>query len=81
MNEERTNRDLTFGEKAVGITFNPSKDKYVERIKGHYANIIDLINDMRVENRSEKGRLLSIAITEAQGACMWAVKSVTWQNE
>ena len=48
--EERT---LTFGEKAVGLSFNPS---------------------------GERRRMLSIAITEAQTAQMWAVKAATWSD-
>lgn len=73
------NRELTFGEKAVGVTFNPSQDENVKTIKERYAATIDHLNDLR--NATEDGeqkRLLSVAITEAQGAQMWAVKAVTW---
>ncbi len=72
-------RELTFGEKAVGLTFNPSQDENVRQIKERYAATIDHLNDLR--NATEDGeqkRLLSVAITEAQGAQMWAVKAVTW---
>ena len=74
-------KELTFGEKAVGLTFNPSGDPTVERIKRLYAEIIDICNQGRESDRSERGRLFSIAITEAQGAQMWAVKSITWRDE
>lgn len=37
------NRPLTYGERAVGLTFNPSGDTRVQSIKEHYAQIIDLI--------------------------------------
>lgn len=72
-------REMTFGEKAVGLTFNPSGDDRVQRLKAMYAAIIDELNAMR-EDRSEQARLASIAITEAQGAQMWAVKAATWKD-
>lgn len=78
--EEQAQRELTFGEKAVGLTFNPSGDAKVQKVKELYAQIIDLLNDTRGEDRSDKARLLSVAITEAQGAQMWAVKGITWQS-
>ena len=72
-------RALTFGEKAVGLIFNPSGDQTVHELKEAYAKVIDILNNMR-SDRSEKARLASIAITEAQGAQMWAVKAVTWRD-
>ena len=72
-------RELTYGEKAVGLTFNPSGDEKVQKVKELYAQIVDLLNEVRGEERSEKARLLSVAITEAQGAQMWAVKGITYQ--
>ena len=72
---------LTFGEKAVGLTFNPSADPTVNLIKEGFASIIDILNDLRSEAESpETKRLCSIAITEAQGAQMWAVKAATWKD-
>ena len=71
-------RELTFWEKAVGLTFNPSNNEDVQELKELYAKIIDKLNDIRWEWRSEKARLLSVAITEAQTAQMWAVKWVTY---
>jgi hypothetical protein len=78
----------TFGEKAVGLTFNPAGDEKVYRVKKLYADIIDIMNEIRnVPNESgddsnsfnERARLSSIAITEAQSAQMWAVKAITWK--
>ena len=72
-------RELTYGEKAVGLNFNPSNDPTVQKIKELYAEVIDLCNQARtVTEDGEKKRLLSVAITEAQGAQMWAVKGATW---
>lgn len=73
-------RELTFGEKAVGLTFNPGKNEQVDMIKRVCATSIDYLNDLR--NSSENGdvkRMLSVAITEIQTGQMWAVKAVTWQ--
>lgn len=77
--------ELTFGEKAVGLTFNPSNDTDVDTITRQYAAIIDTLEELRhtaafIGTRSEKGRLASIAITEAQTAQMWAVKALTWKD-
>lgn len=37
-------RELTFGEKLVGLTFNPSGDPNVQRAKELCAELADLIN-------------------------------------
>lgn len=72
--------ELTFGQKAVGLTFNPSGDALVNAVKQAYANVIDdLANVLEQTSDPEKKRLCSIAITEAQGAQMWAVKAITWR--
>lgn len=72
-------RPLTYGEKAVGLTFNPSNDTNVQTLKVGYAAIIDLLNNMLTPDQSEQNRWIKIAITEAQTAQMWAVKSVTYK--
>lgn len=73
-------REMTFGEEAVGLTFNPGGDEKVDEVKKLYAQIINLCNEIRNESgQGEKGRLMSVAITEAQGAQMWAVKGITWK--
>lgn len=69
----------TFGEQAVGIDFNPGGSKEVAAIKRPFADIIDSLNDLRSQSGDpEVKRLLSLAITEAQVAQMWAVKAITW---
>jgi len=74
-------RELTFGEKAVGLTFNPSNDPQVQACKEAFAAIIDNLNDLRNSTQDgERKRILSIAITEAQTAQMWAVKGITWTD-
>lgn len=74
--------ELTFGEKAVGLSFNPGGDEKVNEVKRLYAQIIDLCNEEITGAgmvSGEKTRLFKIAITEAQGAQMWAVKAITWK--
>lgn len=74
-------RELSFGEDAMGVKFNPSGDEKVDRLKALYAEIADILNTDRGENRDERARRASVAITEAQGAQMWAVKAVTTPRE
>lgn len=76
-------RPMTFGEKAVGLTFNPGANEMVQIIKQQFAIVIDTLHAQR-EDAASKGndeavRMLSISITDAQTAQMWAVKAVTWQ--
>lgn len=71
----------SWGQKAMGCQFNPSQDPRVARVKLMYADIADLLNQLRSETESgEVKRLASVAITEAQGAQMWAVKALTWKD-
>ena len=73
-------REMTYGEKAVGLTFNPSNDETVDKVKKLFAEIIDICSALRTDaGQGEKGRLFSVAITEAQTAQMWAVKAVTYK--
>lgn len=76
------NMELTFGMKAVGITFNPSNNNDVDRCKMIFANAIDQMNALRniPDSIPEQKRLASVAITEMQTAQMWAVKAITWKD-
>ena len=90
---EEIQRELTYGEKAVGLNFNPSNDPTVNRIKKLYAEIIDLCHtgvvplpdgehSMKdVDRHREHERLFKIAIMEAQTAQMWAVKAITFKYD
>ena len=75
---------LTYGEKAVGLTFNHGTGEIFEQVnnaKKIIAFLIDGLNDLRTASTSsEQKRLLSIAITELQSAQMWAVKAITWKD-
>lgn len=75
--------ELTYGQKAVGLTFNPSNDPEVQAVKEAFAEAIDKIQAVRAKDTtpSEKGAMLTLAIREAQSAQMWAVKGITWKDE
>lgn len=71
--------ELSFGQKAVGLTFNPGWSDEVNKLKQIMAVVIDDMNDLRSSTASpEVRRLCSVAITELQAAQMWCVKSLTW---
>lgn len=73
------NPEFTYGQKAVGLTFNPSSMREVDVLKKAAANFIDECHALRsMTNSAEVKRMASIAITEAQSAQMWAVKAATW---
>lgn len=84
MSEAEAQREQTFGEKAVGLSFNPSGDDTVAIIKRHYADLIDNLHSLREDPNGQPSgevkRMLSVAITEAQTSQMWAVKAVTWRG-
>lgn len=71
----------TYGQKAVGLSFNPSGDDAVAACKQEFATVVDRMHELRnTAQSSEVKRMASIAITEAQTAQMWAVKALTWKD-
>lgn len=76
-------RELTYGEKAVGITFNPGGMPEVNKIKQLAAALIDEINDQRTKAKEagngEKIAQFTLAERRIQEGQMWGVKSATWQ--
>ena len=45
-----------------------------------YAQVIDTLKELETPERNGKNRLIAVAITEAQGSQMWAVKATTWRE-
>jgi len=77
--ESTSSSNLTYGEKIMGVTFNPSGNKKVDVIKGLSARLADALNEARMETQSpEAKRLFSISLTNLQGAQMFGVKGATW---
>lgn len=73
---------ITKGEYRVGINFNPSADDMVGKIKRAAADLIDLIDEIKVvtdghDTVVEVLRLKSLAQTHIEDAAMWAVKAAT----
>lgn len=74
-----TSRELTFGEKLVGLNFNPSNDDKVSRAKKLCADLMDLVNEDR-QNRETtqlESYLYPHVIGEILNAQMNVVKLLT----
>jgi len=70
---------MTLGETRVRVEFNPSKTGLVDQIKQKSAELINLINDLKVDNpNSEFARLKALAMTTYEEAAMWGVKTATF---
>lgn len=72
-------KPMTFGEKLVGLTFNPSGDQKVQRIKELAAEMADLLEEV---NRTHENSYLGStfyggAIRRILDAQMWSVKFLT----
>ena len=65
--------NVTLGQKRVQRNFNPTANPVVESLKDDFANLIDKLEFMR---DSKNGREISIAQTELETSCMYAVKSL-----
>ena len=74
--------EKTYGEKVVGIDFNPSGDPTVHQLKTLFAKIVDICDAERAKaGPGEKAGVLTEAISHTLTAQMWTVKGVTWKNE
>lgn len=88
MEENQTQRELTFGEKAVGLTFNPSGDERVNRAKQLMADAIDLLKDVELEKTYNGNKMISWetnvfrtnAFNKIVEAKMALVQYITWDN-
>ena len=67
-------RELTLGEKRVQRNFNPTANPIVESLKEKYALLIDELEGMKVLGKDP--RCISIAQTDLETSCMYAVKSL-----
>jgi len=76
-------KQLTFGEKLVGIGFNPSADPKVQRAKEICAELANMINDHMHETKDESSALQYAlyhhAVGEILNAQMTAVKLLTFK--
>jgi hypothetical protein len=88
--KKETGRELTFGEKSVGLTFNPSGDEKVNKAKMLMADALDLLKEAEAE-KAKLSRGYSTASWEANvfktnafnkivDAQMSLVKYITWND-
>lgn len=79
--DESQTRKLTFGEKLVGITFNPAGDDKVGKAKRLFADAADLLHTEMYSKDGEiselQSRLYAHAIGEILNAQMNVVKVLT----
>lgn len=89
---EAPKRELTYGEKAVGLTFNHGEGKIhdlVHEAKVTMAKAIDQMDRVRhwsagneypLGTSGERAALSTIAIRKLQSAQMDMVKAITWKD-
>lgn len=68
--------EQTFGEMRVRADFNASRNDNVANLKNGFARLIDIV-DAIPSDTGEVQRLKSIAFTQLETACMFAVKAAT----
>jgi hypothetical protein len=86
--ENNTERELSFGEKAVGLTFNPSGDGKVNEAKQLMAEALDLLKEAEEEKTEfgtktqswEANVFRTNAFNKIVDAQMALVKYITWNN-
>lgn len=70
---------MTQGEKLVGVTFNPSGDEKIYKIKQKIAEAIDIICE-EDDTSKVKEHFSHLAIDHLLIAQMIAVKAITWKD-
>lgn len=77
-------KQLSFGEKLVGLSFNPSENEKVDKAKKLFAEAADLLKEHIIELREKEGLstmgadFFSHAIGEILNAQMCTVKVLTF---
>ena len=80
--------ELTYGQKAVGITFNPGGMPQVNKIKELSAALIDELHNqihecgadtISARMNFDKMEMFKLSIQKIQEGQMWGVKATTWQ--
>lgn len=78
--EQKQERQLSLGERSVGLSLENNLNDSVTIIKRIYAAAIDQTASIALQSDDpEIRRLCTVAITETQAACMWAIKTITWK--
>lgn len=64
--------------KLANVDFNPSKRPDVDEVKMLFARLVTILEPVQADRvNGGGGRLASIAITQFEGAAMFAVKALT----
>ena len=86
--ENNTERELSLGEKAVGLTFNPSGDEKVNKAKRLMADALDLLKEVENE-KTVNGNVTPTwnsnvfktnAFNKIVDAQIALVKYITWKD-
>jgi hypothetical protein len=73
---------MSLGEDRVRIKFNPSNNSAVDMLKQTAAKFIDQCHAIADKTDDpEIGRCISLAMTHAEDAAMWAVKAATAEKK
>ncbi len=83
MSDSQVSQEMSYGQKQVGLTFNPSGNEEVTAIKNAAAALIDELNTQRSKASSSglSGEILAqytIGIRAAEEASFRGVKAATW---
>lgn len=75
-------KNASYGQQVVGVDFNPSGNKKVQRLKELLAEAIDIVNDDDVRGDENLHAMLKTsAVNQALLAQMSLVKSATYALE
>lgn len=88
MEDSISQTPMTFGQRAVGLNFNPSNDPKLDKVRLLIAEAIDILEDTHKERTDNERAMVSwttnVFRTEAFNALtkasMSLVKYLTWKN-
>ena len=73
--------EQTIGQKLVGLSFNPSGDATVNKLKQLFADVLDTLGNVVIPEDAElHGKLLETAVGAVITAQMWTVKVATFKE-
>jgi len=71
----------TLGQRLVGLDFNPSGSEKVNKVKQHFADIIDLVTEGAESEAKLQEMFTDLAVAETIKAQMVVVKAITWEKK
>jgi hypothetical protein len=72
-------QERSLGHKRTVLSFNPSGNPLVTKLKTIQTEFINVCDEMRQLHKTngEYQRVLALAMTDAESAAMWSVKAAT----